>query len=56
MEEIKSTLHGFSNSELRQRCEPTNHKITFDGFNYRWEVLVNGELQTQSILLYETAA
>lgn len=55
MEEKKSSLHGFNNSELTQRCEPTNHKIIYDGFHYRWKVLINGKLEIQSILLYDTA-
>jgi len=55
MEEYKSSLHGFDNSELTQRCEPTNHKIIYDGFHYRWKVLINGKLEIQSIQLYETA-
>jgi hypothetical protein len=55
MEEKKSSLHGYNNSELTQRCEPTNHKIIYDGFHYRWKVLINGKLEIQSILLYDTA-
>lgn len=55
MEEQKLSLYGFDNSELRQRCEPTNHKIIYDGYHYRWKVLINKELQVQSVVLYDTA-
>ena len=55
MEKQKLSLHGFDNSELRQRCEATNHKIIYDGYHYRWKVFIDGELQVQSIKLYDTA-
>ena len=54
MEEIRLSLHGFNNSQLRQRCEPTNHTVTFDGYHYRWKVFIDGKWTIQSIKLYDT--
>ena len=50
--EIRKSLHGYNNNELRYRCEPTNHKISYDGYNYRWLVKVNDCWEIQSTILY----
>jgi len=47
-------MHGYSNTELIYRCEPTNHKILYDGFSYRWFVKIDNTWEIQSIILYET--
>lgn len=53
MEEYKTALHNYNNSELRQRCEPTNHTIVYDGFHYRWKVKIDGVYEIQSLILYD---
>lgn len=47
-------MQGYSNTELIYRCEPTNHKISYDGFSYRWLVCVNNNWEIQSVIFYDT--
>ena len=54
MEDIRFELYGYDTSSLRQRCVEQNHRVTSDGFDYVWDVFIDGEWERQSIIQYDT--
>ena len=44
MEQLKDNMlkTSWSNEQLEKLCEPKNHRIRFDGFDYVWEHRIDG--------------
>ena len=55
IKEKRFTLKNWSTDELEQLQNMSNHRITYDGFNYIWECKLNGKWKKRSITLYETS-
>jgi hypothetical protein len=43
----------WTDSQLEQLCKPYNHKIEFDGYQYRWLHNIDGVWKIHCIKLYE---
>ena len=43
----------WSNKELEKLCNPENHKIVYDGFDYRWFHRINGKWEIHSIYYFK---
>ncbi|QBA63664.1 hypothetical protein [Muriicola soli] len=46
-------MTSWSDKELEALCDPNNHKIRFDGYDYWWYHKINGKWELHSIKEYE---
>ena len=54
MEDIRFELYGYDTPSLRKRCVEENHRVTYDGYDYVWDVCIDGKWERQSIIQYDT--
>lgn len=46
-------MSSWTDKELERLCDPMNHKIVSDGFDYRWYHKLNGKWEIHSIKVFE---